>query len=181
MENPADETVSDLHREIQEKAKEERGSLLGRIAVSTAVIASLAAVTGYLSGERADQALVDQIHAADHWSYYQAKSIKSAVLSAKIDTVASVTGKGPSDADAEKLARYEQEMREISGQAADKQESASRRLAQRMILASGVTLFQVSIAIGAIAAITRREKLWYVSLLFGAGGLVLLLRELLAH
>jgi hypothetical protein len=46
-----------------------------------------------------------------------------------------------------------------------------------MILASAVTLFQISIAIGAISAITRRELLWYGSLLFGAAGFFLLLRE----
>lgn len=177
MENPAEETVRDLHHEIQERANEEGGSHLTRIAFTTALIAALAAITGYLAGERADEALVDQIHAADHWSYYQAKSIKSSVLSAKIDTLRILSGKPTAPADVEKIARYEQEMEEIRKQAEEKQAEATHRLAQRTLLATGVTLFQISIAIGAISAITRKESLWYGSLLFGAGGLIILLKE----
>jgi len=177
MENPAEETVNDLHREVQERASEEGGLLLTRIALTTALIAALAAVTGYLAGERADEALVDQIHAADHWSHYQAKSIKSTLLTAKADTIQNITGKPPSAEDTAKLVRYEDEMKEISHRAEETQAKAAHRLAQRMILASAVTLFQISIAIGAISAITRRELLWYGSLLFGAAGFFLLLRE----
>ena len=76
MENPAEETVRDLQEGLSERASEAREGLLTRIALTTALIAALAAVTGYLAGERADEALVDQIHASDQWSYYQAKSIK---------------------------------------------------------------------------------------------------------
>ena len=178
MENPAEESVNDLQQELKEKASEAKDGFLTRIALTTALIAALAAVTGYLAGERADESLVDQIHAADHWSYYQAKSIKSAVLEAKMDTLQSLKGEAPSKADTDKIARYDEEMKEIQKLAEEKQNSATKRLNQRKILANGVTLFQIAIAIGAISAITRKQKLWYVSLIFGAGGLVQLLHEL---
>ena len=178
MENPANETIHDLHHEIQHHANEHGGGHLTRVALTTALIAALAAVTGYLEGERADEALIEQIHAADHWSYYQAKSIKSAVLSSKIDTLQGLTGKAPSAADQEKLGRYEEEMKEIKHQAEEKQSEASHRLAQRTLLATGVTLFQISIAIGAISAVTRKEYLWYGSIVFGMGGLIILFKEI---
>ena len=177
MENPADETIHDLHHEVQHHAHEHGGVHMMRIALTTAVIAALAAVTGYLAGEKADEALVEQIHAADHWSYYQAKSIKSSVLSAKIDTLRELTGKPSSKSDVEKAARYEKEMEEIRGMAEEKQHESSHLLAQRTTLATGVTLFQVAIAIGAISAITRSAMLWYASLLFGGGGIFFLLKE----
>lgn len=178
MENPAGETINDLHQELKEKATESKDSFLTRIALTTALIAALAAITGYLAGERADESLVDQIHAADHWSYYQAKSIKSAVLTAKIETLQTLKGEPPAKADTDKIARYEEEMKEIQKLAEEKQNQATLRLEQRKILANGVTLFQIAIAIGAISAITRKKGLWYGSLLFGAGGLVQLIHEL---
>lgn len=181
MESPTSESVGDLHRGMGEQAGEGSDHLPGRIALTAAVIAAVAAFTGYLAGQRADEALVDQIRAADYWSQYQTKSIKSAVLTARIDTVAAVTGKGPSEADAEKLAQYEVEMREIGGKAGEKQEASARRLAQRMLLATGVVLFQAAIAIAAVSALTRRKKLWYVSMVFGAAGLLILLKETLVR
>jgi len=179
MENPAEETVRDLQEGLNEKATEVGDSLLTKIALTTALIAAFAAVTGYLAGERADEALVDQIHAADHWSYYQAKSIKSAVLSAKMDLLREQSGKPASKTDEMNLARYDREMEEIKVMAEEKQKASSHRLEQRMILANGVTLFQIAIAIGAISAITRKKMLWGVSLIFGLGGLVQLLHEIL--
>jgi predicted transcriptional regulator len=177
MENPADETMHDLHHEIQHHANEHGGGHLTRLALTTALIAAFAAVSGYLAGERADEALIEQIHAANHWSHYQAKSIKSSVLAGKMEMVQGLTGKSPSAADVEKLRRYEEEMKEIRHQAEEKQAEATHRLAQRTLLATGVTLFQISIAIGAISAVTRKSILWYASLVFGAGGLAILLKE----
>ena len=178
MENPADETVNDLQQELKEKASEAKDGFLTRIALTTALIAALAAITGYLAGERADESLVDQIHAADRWSYYQAKSIKSAVLAAKMETLQALKGESPAKADVEKIARYDEEMKEIQKQAEEKQAKSTLRLEQRKILANGVTLFQIAIAIGAISAITRKQALWFVSLIFGSAGLVQLLHEL---
>jgi Pyruvate/2-oxoacid:ferredoxin oxidoreductase gamma subunit len=179
MENPAEESVKDLQNELKEKASEAKDSFLTRIALTTALIAALAAVTGYLAGERADESLVDQIHAADSWSHYQAKSIKSAILSAKTETLQVLKGEPPAKSDTETITRYDEEMKEIQKQAEEQQSKATERLEQRKILANGVTLFQIAIAIGAISAITRKQALWYGSLIFGAAGLVQLLHELL--
>jgi hypothetical protein len=70
-------------------------------------------------------------------------------------------------------------MVQIKELAEEKQKDSTKRLAQRMTLANGVTLFQIAIAIGAISAITRKKILWGGSLLFGLAGLIQLLRELL--
>jgi hypothetical protein len=178
VENPAEETVNDLEQELKEKASESKDSFLTRIALTTALIAALAAITGYLAGERADESLVDQIHAADHWSYYQAKSIKSSVLSAKIETLQILKGEAPAKADLDKIAQYESDMKEIQKSATEQQAKATHRLEQRKVLANGVTLFQIAIAIGAISAITRKQVLWYGSLIFGLAGLAQLIHEL---
>jgi len=50
------------------------------VAMTTAVIAVLAAITGLLAGDHADEAMLSQIHASDQWAFYQAKGIKSDVI-----------------------------------------------------------------------------------------------------
>src|SRR5207249_6259907 len=86
------------------------------VALSTAVLAVIAAIAGLLSGKHANEAMMSQIEASDQWSYYQAKSIKAAVLDAKI--ALSVT---PSEQDREKTARYQEEESEIKSEAEHKE------------------------------------------------------------
>lgn len=178
MENESEESIKHLQEELKEKASEARDNFLTRIALTTAIIAALAAITSYLAGERADEALANQIRSSDQWAYYQAKSIKNTVLSSKLEMLESLTGKSPRPADLEKQSQYGKEMEEIRKKAEEKQKESTEELAQKKILANGVTLFQISIAIGAISAITRKKKLWIGSLAFGAIGLAQLLHAL---
>ena len=46
-------------------------------------------------------------------------------------------------------------------------------------LARSVTLFQISIAVGAISVLAKRRRFWMVSLAFGLVGVVFLLQGLL--
>ena len=46
--------------------------------------------------------------------------------------------------------------------------------AQHEVFARGVTMFQIAIAIAAISALTRKQRFWIVSLLFGIAGCVFL-------
>ena len=64
------------------------------MALSTAVLAVLAAIASLLSGQHANEAVMDQIEASDQWNYYQAKGIKAAVLDVKM----SLTG-APNESD----------------------------------------------------------------------------------
>ena len=48
------------------------------------------------------------------------------------------------------------------------------------LLSRGVTLFQVGIAVGAIAVLTKRKRFWYASLVFGVAGAVMFVWGLIA-
>ena len=48
------------------------------------------------------------------------------------------------------------------------------------LLARSVTMFQIAIAVGAISALTKRKTFWFVSLVFGAVGLVLMLQSFMS-
>src|SRR5206468_4737375 len=122
-----------------------------------------------LSGRHVNEAMISQIEASDKWNYYQAKSIKASVLDAKI----ALSG-APLAEDRAKVARYEKEQEEIKSEAEHKETAAKANFQKHEVFASGVTMFQIAIAIAAISALTRRRPFWIVSLVFGAVGCIFL-------
>src|SRR5213594_4200827 len=91
-----------LHEQVHHSAEHSRERWISWVALSTAILAVLAAIAGLLSGRYVNEAMMNQIEASDQWSYYQAKSIKASVLDAKI--ALSTT---PSSEDQSKRERYE--------------------------------------------------------------------------
>jgi Domain of unknown function (DUF4337) len=170
MEDEAQEAIDHLREEIEEKTTEEKkgNALITRIALTTAIIAALAALTSYQAGEKADDAMICQIKASDHWGQYQAKSIKLSILDVK--TVP--------DIEKEKE-RYKEELKEIGKDAKAEEEESRKNIKEKKDLALGIALFQISIALSAIGAITRKEILWYISMGTGTLGLIQLMRVLL--
>jgi hypothetical protein len=168
----AEVPLEHLHEHVQESAEHSRATWISWVALSTAVLAVLAAIAGLLSGSHANEAMMNQIQASDQWSYYQAKSIKSAVLDAKIS---------PDEKDRAKVAKYEEEQTEIKAEAEKKESEARANFHRHEVFARGVTMFQIAIAVAAISALTRKRRFWIVSLVFGAAGCVFLALGMLAH
>src|SRR6266481_10065179 len=67
------------HAEKETAAEEKRWSFY--IAISTALIAVLAAISSLMAGHHSNEALIEQIKASDQWAFYQAKGIKSDIVS----------------------------------------------------------------------------------------------------
>src|ERR1700760_3665193 len=111
----AEVPLEGLQEHIEHGAKH-GASWVSWVAMSTAILAVLAAITGLLSGARANEAMMSQIETADHWSYYQAKGIKAAVLDVKM-----TLGGNPSAEDKEKAARYQEEQNDIQKEARESQ------------------------------------------------------------
>lgn len=172
----AEVPLEHLHEEIHHHAKHGGESWISGVALSTAILAVLAAITGLLSGKHANEAMMAQIEASNQWSYYQAKSIKASVLDAKMTLTGQTTEK-----DKEKAAQYQEEQAEIKREAEHKQHEATSHFHKHEIFARGVTMFQIAIAIAAISALTKRRRFWFVSILFGGVGLVFLVLGWIAH
>jgi sulfite exporter TauE/SafE len=51
---------------------------------------------------------------------------------------------------------------------------SNQHIARHEKLASSVTLFQIGIAISAIAVLTKRRLFWFVGLAFGCAGMIFL-------
>src|ERR1700747_2746114 len=108
----AEGPLEHLHEKVHERAEHSRETVISWVALSTAILAVLAAITGLLSGQHANEAMMNQIEASDQWAYYQAKGIKAAVLDAKM----TLSG-APNEQDKSKAERYQEEQTEIQNEA----------------------------------------------------------------
>src|SRR5512143_4327651 len=91
-EGPEVETEK-LHEAIKEELEHEGGSFLKRIAMTTALLAALAAIASLKAGGTVNEALALkteatrlQAEASDQWAYYQAKGLKATVTEVSRNT-----------------------------------------------------------------------------------------------
>jgi hypothetical protein len=151
-----------LHEAIEDKAKEHDTGWSMYVAISTAIVAVLAALAGLMAGHHSNEALIDQIKASDQWAYYQAKGIKAEIKQIAVNGVV----------DTASVKKYKKEQEEIKEKADEHEKSSEAHLSHHILLARSVTLFQIAIAISAIAILTRKKFMWYTGLLFSAIGTV---------
>lgn len=160
-----------------------KDSFAGLIAVITAVLATVGALFSYMGGlTQANAALyknnaaIKKTEASNQWNYFQAKSTKQALAEQARDL-------SPDDKKAiyqAKMDRYEKEKNEIKA-AADKleaqatqwNEQSDAQLHQHHRWAQATTALQISIALAAIALLTRRT--WLEWAMFGVAGIGVLL------
>ena len=175
MEDPEVPTEH-LQEAINEHAAHGERWTLG-VALSSAILASLAAVSSLNAGHHANEAMIAQIESANQWSYYQAKSIKESQLRSKMDLLEAL-GKPVAAMDLTKMSQYEDDKAKAQAKAEVLEHEARHFLRTHQVLARSVTLFQVAIAVGAISVLTKRRTFWLISLGFGAVGLGFALQSL---
>jgi hypothetical protein len=177
-------------REKLEEAREQAEHAHGEgprwtlyLSLSTAIIAVFAAVGSLESGANEshallakNEAILAQSKATDQWAYFQSKGTKATLfeVQAEVAPNAELSAKL-----GERRERYKREQEEIEKEARALEEEVKARDVEgegyfhhhhRFALA--VTIFQVSIALSAIAALTRRKPLWWVSMVVGAVGVL---------
>jgi hypothetical protein len=174
---PTEHLQEQIHENAEQHAPQ-RGWVM-RVALSSAIVAALAAVGSLKAGHSANEALIKQIESSDQWNYYQAKGIKAGQLKSKADLLAAL-GKDIPAKDTAKIEEYERQQEEIKKEA-DKLGAESRGLLhQHQTLSHSVTMFQISIAVSAMSVLVRSRWLWSVSLLFATVGVGFLAYGLLA-
>lgn len=163
--------------DINEHARESQERWISWVALSSAIIAALAAVTALLAGHHANEGMLEQLKASDTWSYFQAKGIDQKMFEVERNLLESQGKTLPKD-HAEKLVKYETERQKQSAEATELQKSSEGHMARHVVLSRGVTMFQIAIAIGAISVLTRRTRYWYVALAFAGVGVFFLCQGL---
>ncbi|WP_322102760.1 DUF4337 domain-containing protein [Paraburkholderia sp. J41] len=160
----------------------------GRMAVMTAILASIGAIFSYQSGNSENLALyykneaaIHKTEAANQWAYYQAKGEKQnlAELGAELSALApnADAAKGRFASEAE---RYRQQKEPIRAKAEalektveDDDARSEKLLHGHHRWAQATTLIQISIALTAITLLTRRRWLFRTSVGAGIVGVVL--------
>jgi hypothetical protein len=184
-EDPEVETEK-LHEMIHEHLEKEGGALLRRVALTTALLAAMAAVAAQQAGGSANEALALRTEAAqlqsaasDQWSYYQAKGIKAEVQEAAASAWRAAGKSPPAEIEAAAQrhvagqAEIQRKARQLEGERDAKVAESNELMHRHEFFAFAVALFQVAIALGAVTALTRMRALWWGSLLTGVAGMVL--------
>ncbi len=161
-----------LHESIKEKLEEGGNEAWTMyLAISTALMAVFAALGSLFAGHHSNEALISQIKSSDIWAHYQAKSIKYEINTIMLEIK---SGKGAETGKVDdKMEQYKKDQEELKKAAEESEKDSEAHLARHVILARAVTIFQISIAVSAIAMLTRRKFLWYGSMFFSIIGLVL--------
>ena len=154
------------------------GSMINQIAMFTAMVATVGAIFSYMGGSTQanaglykNNAALKKTEASNQWNYFQAKSTKQSLAELARDLAAEdkkVSYQG-------KVDRYEKEKIDIK-LAAEKLESEStqwdkqsdEQMHQHHRWAQATTVLQVSIAMAAIALLTKKKWLEYA--MFAAAG-----------
>jgi hypothetical protein len=155
-----------LSEQINEQAEKEKAANEKNwsfyIAISTALIAVLAAISSMIAGHHSNEALIEQIKASDQWAFYQAKGIKADIASLNRDSYFKDS--------LEK--KYKAQQQDIKKEAEMDQNASEIHLQKHILLAKAVTLFQIAIAISAISILSKKRVLWYFAILIAITGIV---------
>ena len=167
------------HAAHDDKAK---NGMIGQIAVITAIIATVGALFAYMGGATQanaglykNNAAIKKTEAANQWNFFQAKSTKQSLAEVSRD----LSAESVKDKYQAKIDRYEKEKTEIK-LAAEKLEKESTdwdkqsddQMPQHHRWAQATTVLQISIAMAAIALLTRKRWVEYVMFAAAGGGLI---------
>jgi Domain of unknown function (DUF4337) len=155
------------------------------LSFTTALVAVFAAIAALESGSYADEALLQkneavlaQTKASDQWAYYQAKSVKSTIYTSQAAAFKSSNPDLAAKAqqEAERYATEEAEIskaaKDLETEAREETQSSTHSLEHHHRFAYAVTMFQVSIALAAVAALSRQKPIWLVGLAISMLGIV---------
>ena len=171
------------HDHEVEHAAHSGDALASRIAVMTAIFATIGALYGYMAGATQNEALlfkneaaIKTLEASDQWNFYQAKSSKQnlAELGATLTT-------------GDQQARYLKEVDRYKGEkeaimpeakkleeqskAAEEKSEASMHVHHRW--AQATTVLQIAIALAAITILTRNKGLQTVAYVTAGGAIII--------
>lgn len=167
--------TKELKEQMDEMMEERKAGWTLYLSFSTALLAVIAAIASLRSGALSNDALLlkneailYQAKASDQWAYYQAKGIKATIYAAQPTASKYVS----------EIKRYKDEQEEVKKSATEfeekvkeKDEDATRHLEGHHKFAIAVTLFQIAIALSAIAVLVRRKALWILGLAVSGLGL----------
>lgn len=158
-------------------------SWMRTVSLTTAIFAVFAAVGALQAGGLVNEAMMSQIRASDTWNEYQASREKSHlytvgrdILNSQNSMLAVRAESGASDKSSAYAAQIEKEDdkgKELSAKAKELVAESEHLMRRHERFAYQVALMQVSIALGAVSALTKVKSVWMLSMALGIIGIAL--------
>jgi len=157
--------------EVEHLAEAEPHGMAGRLAVATAILATIGAIFAYMGGLAQlnaglykNESAIKKTEAADQWAYYQAKSNRQYFAELAVELVPEAR----KDFYRTEAARRKDEKADIQkkAEALDKEsaewgEKTEHQIHEEHRWQQATTALQIAIALAAIALLTRSRRLQY--------------------
>ena len=177
------EVPSPHEHAVEEAIEKERDNLAQRVALMTAILATVGALISYQSGSAQNEAMflknqsiLKQAEASDQWAFYQAKSIKSHLddATAALTQVPEIKLRFLTDKEKQEKEKIEiqKEAKKLQAESRKLGEESEAKLRPHERLALGLTFIQIAIALAAITVLTRKRWLIWGSIASAAIGII---------
>lgn len=148
------------------------------VAISTAIIAVVAAVTASQAGGKSSRNIILQSQESDQWAYYQAKSIKGHTYQLQSELVGLLPAEAALAPAREQLrsryaaeaARYEKEREDIKAKAESLAVERKDVAEHGGRFGKALIALQISIVLSSVSGLTKKKWLWLFSLALGGLG-----------
>jgi len=167
-------------------AEEKKEKWMNYLALSTVIFAVCATLATFKGGGYGSKALLNQTNAANQWSYFQSKSIKSYIFENQKDNLElqkDIVSKAPNakeeiakyqvkiDNYEKKLKQYEQDKVEIKAKAEAFEKDRDDCQTHGGKFGIAVIFLQVTILLSSIAGLMKKKPVWYLSMAIGVIGI----------
>ena len=167
--------------------EEKKDKWLNYLALTTVIFAVFATLATFNGGKFSTRAVLSQNRASSKWSHYQAKSLKGYLYEIQKDKLElELKEKGvelpPKIADdykknisyyAAKIAKYEDEKKEIAGEALQLEKLRDDSQVHSRHFGYAIIFLQIAILMSGIAGFIKTKYLWVLGIVLGALGIIL--------
>ena len=155
---------------------------LNLLALTTVIFAVCATLATFKGGGFSTRTVLNQAMASDQWAYYQAKGIKGNLYEVEAmrlrrelelapKTAVPVLQKSLADVE-KKVAKYDGEKADISKKATAFEEAKADAQKHGAPFGLAVIFLQIAILLSSIAALLKKQPVYWAGLVVGAVGLV---------
>jgi hypothetical protein len=171
-----------VEEELQENVEKAKEPFDRKVALTMAVIAAMMALVSVSGQVLTTEELLLQQKASDQWAFSQAKDIRRydsevarVVLNAVSGAPAAIT------IYAANSERYEKEKNEIQNEAKKLEKERDVSSAQALRAHLGEVFLEIAIVLASLAILTKRQPMWFASILSGLLGAGIAATALLLH
>jgi hypothetical protein len=164
-----------VNEELSEGTEHAKEPFDKKVAVTMAIIAAALAIVSVFGQLFANEELLKQAKASDQWSYYQAKSIRRYQSEVARDMFQGMTHEAAPKSAAAYAAnaeRYRKESEEVQTEARGLEAESEVKGRQALRMHLGEIFLEMGIVFASLAILSKREIVWYasiVSALIGGG------------